>query len=108
MDNLGFKCEVFYVYFYTLFFSAKVLGISRTPIREAVQGLIYDGLLQAVPKKGVKERGFSKSEIDQIFILRKAIEKEVLLDFLKVVTEEQIQDLKQILSELKERVQKGG
>lgn len=92
--------------FYTEEDFAKVLGISRTPVREAVQGLVYDGLLQTVPRKGVKVRGFSKTEINQIFILRRAIEKEVLMDFLKVVTEEQVQELKHILLEQRETVSK--
>ncbi|HLR69326.1 GntR family transcriptional regulator [Virgibacillus alimentarius] len=85
--------------FYTEEDFANELGISRTPVREAIQGLVYDRLLIAVPRKGVKVRGFTNSEINQIFLLRKAIEKEVLTEFLKTVTNEQINRLEEIISQ---------
>lgn len=96
--------ELDYSEYYTESDFAKVLGISRTPVREAVQALIHDRLLEAVPRKGLKMRSFSESEVNQIFLLRKAIEKEVLVIFMKAVTEEQIVTLKKILSDQKETV----
>jgi|SRR5699024_523587 len=96
--------ELDYNQYYTEADFAQVLGISRTPVREAVQALVYDRLLEAVPRKGLIVRSFSESEISQIFLLRKAIEKEILMVYMKAVTKKQIETLKQILSDQKETI----
>lgn len=78
---------------------AKALGISRTPVREAIKSLIDDRLLQTGPRRGVKVREFTPEEITQIFMLRKAIEREVLLEFIKVVTTDHMETLQSIIDE---------
>lgn len=91
--------------FYTEEEIAKALDISRTPVREAVQSLIDDRLLEVVHRKGVKIRSFSESEIVQIFLLRKAIEKKTLLVFSKTHSLDEINTLKKIIAEQYEAVE---
>lgn len=79
--------------FYTEVELAKVLNISRTPVREAVKDLIHDNLLVAVPRKGMKIRAFTEIEIEQVFMLRRAIESDVLNKFVKTVTAPQLSRL---------------
>ncbi len=83
--------------YYTEVDLAAVLDISRTPVREAVKDLIHDNLLIAVPRKGMKVRDFTKIEIEQVFLLRRAIESAVLNEFMKAVTKERISELNEII-----------
>ncbi len=53
---------------------AKGLGISRTPVREALIELASQGLVTFLPRKGVVVNEFTSRDIEEIFELRKAIE----------------------------------
>lgn len=83
---------------------AQSLNTSRTPVREAVNDLVKDGLLVAVPRKGLKVREISEDEKEQIFYLRISIEKEVLRRLVHRVTPEQIQEMRNIIEEMKETI----
>ncbi len=85
--------------FYTETDFSHELNISRTPVREAVKDLIHDHLLLPVPRKGLKVREFTESEVEQIFLVRKAIESQVIGQLLKTVTEEQISFLAKLVEE---------
>jgi GntR family transcriptional regulator, rspAB operon transcriptional repressor len=53
---------------------AKDLGISRTPVREALLELSAQGLVSFLPRKGVMIRNFTLKDVKEIFELRRAIE----------------------------------
>ncbi|GHS91365.1 GntR family transcriptional regulator [Synergistales bacterium] len=53
---------------------AVKLNVSRTPVREAVRMLESDGLVQAVPRRGVIVHEFDISEIIEIYMIRQALE----------------------------------
>jgi DNA-binding GntR family transcriptional regulator len=50
------------------------LGVSRGPIREAIQRLAYEGLLKLVPNKGAFVISFSSKEVEDIYELREYLE----------------------------------
>jgi DNA-binding GntR family transcriptional regulator len=50
------------------------LGISRGPIREALQKLAYEGLVKLVPNKGAFIIDFSLEEVEEIYELREYLE----------------------------------
>jgi DNA-binding GntR family transcriptional regulator len=50
------------------------LGVSRTPVREAVQRLMQDGLVQVEAGKGAKVRGISSHEIEEIYAVREVLD----------------------------------
>ncbi len=50
------------------------LGVSRTPVREAVQRLAQDGLVQIQANKGAKVRGISPQEIEEIYAVREVLD----------------------------------
>lgn len=54
------------------------LGVSRTPIRDALSRLEQEGLIQILPKKGIMVSGLSLSEINAIFEIRMLYEPYVL------------------------------
>ena len=53
---------------------AKELGISRTPVREALLELSTRGLVSFLPRRGVIVKRYTKRDVEEIFELRKAIE----------------------------------
>lgn len=54
--------------------TAEEIGISRTPIRDALQRLSQEGLIDIIPSKGFKIREISEVDIIEIFQIRAAIE----------------------------------
>lgn len=75
---------------------AELLNTSRTPIREAVQDLIKEGLIVSVPRRGLTVRKITLNELEQIFLLRTSIEKEVIKKLTNMITDNQIEELKAI------------
>lgn len=57
------------------------LGVSRTPIRDALSRLEQEGLIQILPKKGIMVSGLSLSEINSIFEIRMLFEPHVLATY---------------------------
>jgi len=53
---------------------AERMGVSRTPIREALNMLAKEGLLEPGPKRGYKIRTFSIDEIVEAYEVRAALE----------------------------------
>ncbi len=53
---------------------AKDLGISRTPVREALLELSVQGLVTFLPRKGIVVNGFDEKDVDEIFEIRRAID----------------------------------
>jgi len=55
-------------------FFAERLGISKSPVREALNALQNEGLLRIEPRKGIYLRRFSAKEIFDLYGLREALE----------------------------------
>ncbi len=53
---------------------AERLGVSRTPIREALNRLISVGLIETVPHRGAYVRALSIEEVIEIYYIRAALE----------------------------------
>jgi DNA-binding GntR family transcriptional regulator len=53
---------------------ATDLGISRTPVREALLELSAQGLVTFLPRKGVMIKHFARKDVEEIFELRRVIE----------------------------------
>ncbi|WP_278558341.1 GntR family transcriptional regulator [Limosilactobacillus vaginalis] len=45
------------------------LGISRTPVREALVKLTADGILEHVPRKGYKVKSYNKKDVQELYTL---------------------------------------
>lgn len=53
---------------------ARRWGVSRMPVREALKKLEAEGLVRFVPYRGVEVVKYSKDDINEIYIIRKALE----------------------------------
>jgi DNA-binding GntR family transcriptional regulator len=53
---------------------AEKLGVSRTPVRQALERLVQDGLVRADPRRGFRVRIFTAQDIQEIYDLRGALE----------------------------------
>lgn len=77
---------------------AESLGVSRTPVREALLNLYRDGVVEIVPKRGYRLVELDESEVREIRLLRVALEQLVVGQLCATVTPEQIRELRGILS----------
>lgn len=50
------------------------LGVSRTPVREALQRLVQDGIARAEPNRGFYVASFAPDDVAEIYDLRTALE----------------------------------
>lgn len=53
---------------------ASILGVSRTPVREAMKLLSKDGLIEVIPHKGAIVRKLSLIDIKEIYEIRAVLE----------------------------------
>ena len=76
---------------------SKELGVSRTPVREALRQLELEGLVKSVPNKGAIVVGFTQKEIDDLYTIRMCIEGLASRWAAENITEEQKKELTEIL-----------
>lgn len=76
---------------------ADMLGVSRTPLREAIRRLEQDGLLETIPNKGIFVRGISVDDIIDIYNIRINIEGLAIEKAIDKADDEAISELEEIL-----------
>jgi DNA-binding GntR family transcriptional regulator len=72
---------------------AKELGISRTPVREALQELQKMGLIEVFPQKGSVISHIDFDIVDEMVFLRKILEKAVVEELCSCITIKDLQEL---------------
>jgi DNA-binding GntR family transcriptional regulator len=86
---------------------AAELGVSRTPVREALRRLSAEGLLQLMPNQGVTVPAWSPKDVEDIFGLRLALETYGVEQSAVRATREQIEELETLCSEMEALVADG-
>ena len=88
----------------------KELGVSRTPVREALRQLELEGLVTIIPNKGAYVTGISAKDIGDIYIMRSMLEGLCARWATENITEEQLDELEEImmLSEFHMKREGGG
>ncbi len=75
---------------------AKELGVSRTPVREAVRRLEQEGLLKYMPK-GEMVLGITQEDLRDIYEIRILLEGRAVEKACAVITPEQLEQLRGIV-----------
>lgn len=73
------------------------LGVSRTPVREALRQLELEGLVELVPNKGAFVTGISNKDIQDIYEIRSRLEGLCARWAAKNITQEQLDEMEEIL-----------
>jgi DNA-binding GntR family transcriptional regulator len=77
---------------------ASELGVSITPVREALQLLEAEGFVLGLAHKGVLVPPFEPGNAREIYDLRLTLERELTLHALKLMTREKLAELKRLQS----------
>ena len=72
---------------------AEEFGVSRTPLREALRRLTAEGLIEPLPKRGLRVTSPDDAEIAELFLCRSLIEPRVLVESLSRIPKAEIQSL---------------
>jgi DNA-binding GntR family transcriptional regulator len=83
---------------------AKELGISRTPVREALLKLEAENLISFNPGRGLSVKYFSRRDLDDLTELRRVIEEAAVAKIVGHLSKDQIEGVKNIVTEQAEYV----
>lgn len=73
---------------------AQKLGVSRTPIREAIRKLELEGLVVMVPRKGAEVADITEKDLRDVLEVRTALEELSIELAMKNMTDEDYENLK--------------
>jgi DNA-binding GntR family transcriptional regulator len=76
---------------------SKELGVSRTPVREALKQLELEGLVISIPNKGTVVAGITEQDIIDIYAIRSLIEGLAARWAAIRISEEQLKQLEEII-----------
>lgn len=73
---------------------ANKLGVSRTPIREAIRKLELEGLVLMIPRKGAEVAEITEKNLRDVLEVRRALEELAVRIACEKITDEEIEQLK--------------
>ena len=79
---------------------AQAMGVSRTPLREAVRLLSSEGLLRLVPRKGCYVSALNEQDLDEIFPLMAMLEGRCAYEAALRATSAEIEELAEMHDQL--------
>ena len=75
---------------------AQKLGVSRTPVREAIRKLELEGLVLMIPRKGAVVAEITISDLEDVLEVRMALEELAMKHACRRITKEQLDGLEQL------------
>ncbi len=86
---------------------AEQLGVSRTPIREAIRKLELEGLVLMIPRKGAEVARISEKNLRDVLEVRRSLEELASELACQRITDEQIEELEAAQQRFIEAVDNG-
>jgi DNA-binding GntR family transcriptional regulator len=86
---------------------AEEFGVSRTPVREAMRQLEFDGLVKSIPNRGVFVNGITHQDIKDIYQIRQRIEGLAAVWAVQKMTEDEMEELQNIYDLMEFYTEKG-
>jgi len=76
---------------------SQELGLSRTPVREALLRLSSEGLVTFLPRKGFIVTSYTQNEIEEVFELRLILESVVIRKIAAKISQNNIDNLREYI-----------
>ena len=86
---------------------ANRLGVSRTPVREAIRKLELDGLVVMMPRRGAHVAQITEKDLNEVLEVRIGLEEMAVRFACQRMSEEQLQEIRQAAKEFERLVDKG-
>ena len=86
---------------------AEKLGVSRTPIREAIRKLELEGLVLMIPRKGAEVARISEKSLRDVLEVRRSLEELAIELACERMTEEELRTLEQAQAAFKKAIEDG-
>ena len=86
---------------------ANKLGVSRTPIREAIRRLELEGLVLMIPRKGAEVAQITEKNMQDVLEVRKALEELSVQLACERITPEQVEEMKMAAEDFRKVLKSG-
>lgn len=77
---------------------ANRLGVSRTPVREAIRKLELEGLVIMIPRKGAQVAPITEKDLNDVLEIRLALEEFAMTSACARITDEQLAEISEALT----------
>ncbi len=81
---------------------AEEIGVSVIPVREAIHRLASEGLVEHVPRAGAFVRKPNRQDLDNLYVLRDAVESCAAAEAARYIAEDQLEELEYLLNQARE------
>jgi DNA-binding GntR family transcriptional regulator len=87
---------------------SELLGISRTPVREAIPLLELEGWVKSVPRKGTFVCNISEQDVEEVIQIRRAIEVLVIELIIPTISNKDIENIEKIYGVQSQQIEDKG
>ncbi len=85
---------------------ARQMGVSRTPIREAMNRLVNEGYVTHVWNRGFSVKEITADEVEELYGAREALEPYLAEEAARRISKSEVQDLERLLKQYGEFVER--
>jgi DNA-binding GntR family transcriptional regulator len=82
---------------------AAKLGVSRTPIREAIRMLEQEGLAVTIPRKGAEVAKMTEKDMEDVLVIRNSLENLAISLSCDKITDTELQELRIAMDDFEEK-----